>query len=166
MNNGKNVLAVCDLEAAYACNFVEYVHRKNSMPFDIQAFTGLESLKAFAAKQKIEILLISDKAMCEEVKTLNQHNRQFEVPCLEQELILTHYRRPMEGETCIFVTNAQILARINVGLRQGLSTVKIGMVMSQAGFQQVRVAGKRGYRVVELTGDEIYRNQQAMGRFV
>ena len=51
-------------------------------------------------------------------------------------------------------------------LRQGLSTVKIGMVMSQAGFQQVRVAGKRGYRVVELTGDEIYRNQQAMGRFV
>ena len=71
MNNGKNVLAVCDLEAAYACNFVEYVHRKNSMPFDIQAFTGLESLKAFAAQQKIEILLISDKAMCEEVKTLN-----------------------------------------------------------------------------------------------
>ena len=102
----------------------------------------------------------------EEVKTLNRHNRQFEVPCLEQELILTYYRRPMEGETCIFVTNAQILARINVGLRQGLSTVKIGMVMSQAGFQQVRVAGKRGYRVVELTGDEIYRNQQAMGRFV
>ena len=99
------------------------------------------------------------------MKTLNRHNRQFEVPCLEQELILTHYRRPMEGETCIFVTNAQILARINVGLRQGLSTVKIGMVMSQAGFQQVRVAGKRGYRVVELTGDEIYRNQQAMGRF-
>ena len=50
MNNGKNVLAVFDLEAAYACNFVEYVHRKNSMPFDIQAFTGLESLKAFAGK--------------------------------------------------------------------------------------------------------------------
>ena len=101
----------------------------------------------------------------EEIRTLNGHNRQFEVPCLEQELILTHYRRPLEGEACIFVTNAQILARINVGLRQGLSTVKIGMVMSQAGFQQVRVAGKRGYRVVELTGDEIYRNQQAMGRF-
>ena len=102
----------------------------------------------------------------EEIRTLNLHNRQFEVPCLEQELILTHYRRPMEGEACIFVTNAQILARINVGLRHGLSPVKIGMVMSQEGFQQVRAGGKRGYRVVELTGDEIYRNQQAMGRFV
>lgn len=71
MNSGKNVLAVCDLEAAYACNFVEYVHRKNSMPFDIQAFTGLDSLKKFAEKQRIEILLISDKAMCEEVRTLD-----------------------------------------------------------------------------------------------
>ena len=102
----------------------------------------------------------------EEIRTLNGHNRQFEVPCLEQELILTHYRRPLEGEACIFVTNAQILARINAGLRHGLSPVKIGMVMSQEGFQQVRVGGKRGYRVIELTGDEIYRNQQAMGRFV
>ena len=101
----------------------------------------------------------------EEIRTLNGHNRQFEVPCLEQELILTHYRRPLEGEACIFVTNAQILARINAGLRHGLSPVKIGRVMSQEGFQQVRVGGKRGYRVVELTGDEIYRNQQAMGRF-
>ena len=63
------------------------------------------------------------------------------------------------------MTNAQILARINVGLRHGLSPVKIGMVMSQEGFQQVRAGGKRGYRVVELTSDEIYRNQQAMGRF-
>ena len=101
----------------------------------------------------------------DEIRALNQHNRHFEVPCLEQELILTHYRRPMEGETCIFVTNAQILARINAGLRHKLSPVKIGMVMTQEGFQQIRVSGKRGYRVVELTGDEIYRNQQAIGRF-
>ena len=102
----------------------------------------------------------------EEIRTLNLHNHQFEVPCLERELILTHYRRPMEGEACIFVTNAQILARINAGLRHGLSPVKIGMVMSQEGFQQVRTGSKRGYRVIELTGDEIYRNQQAMARFL
>ena len=71
MNNGKNILAVCDLEAAYACNFVEYIHRKNSIPFEIQAFTGIQHLKSFAAEQRIEILLISDKAMCEEVKQLD-----------------------------------------------------------------------------------------------
>lgn len=88
------------------------------------------------------------------------------MPCLEQELILTHYRRPLEGEECIFVTNAQILARINAGLRHKLNPVKIGMVMKQEGFKSVRAGGKRGYLVIELSGDEIYRNQQALGRYL
>lgn len=100
-----------------------------------------------------------------ETQALNEHNRHYEVPCAERELILTYYRRPMEGEKCIFLTNSQILGRINMGLRQPLSPVKIGMVMSQEGFELHRTGGKRGYRVVELTGDEIYRNQQAMERF-
>lgn len=100
----------------------------------------------------------------EEITALNRHNRNFEVPCLERELILTHYRRPTPGETAIFVTTAQILARINFGIRQKLSPVKIGLVMKQEGFESLRYGGKRGYRVVELNGDEIYRNQQTMGR--
>lgn len=71
MNQGKNILAVCDLEAAYACNFVEYMQRKNNIPFEVQAFTGIEHLKIFAEKHRIEILLISDKAMCDEIKNLD-----------------------------------------------------------------------------------------------
>lgn len=71
MNNGKSVLAVCDLEAAYACNFVEYIQRKNNIPFEVQAFTGISHLKEFASREKIEILLISDKAMCEEIKSFD-----------------------------------------------------------------------------------------------
>ena len=100
----------------------------------------------------------------EEIGMLNLHNKQFEVPCLEQEMILTHYRRPMKGEESIFVTNAQVLARINATLRQKLSPVKVGIIMKQEGFEPLRYGGKRGYRVVELTGDEIYRNQQTMGK--
>ncbi len=103
---------------------------------------------------------LEDEEMCQ----LNRHNKKFEVPCLEQELILTHYRRPMEGEECLFVTVAQILARINAGLRQKLSPVKIGLIMRQEGFEPLRYGGKRGYRVVELNGDQIYSNQRAMGR--
>lgn len=100
-----------------------------------------------------------------ETQALNEHNRHYEVPCAERELILTYFRHPMEGEKCIFLTNSQILGRINMGLRQPLSPVKIGMVMSQEGFELHRTGGKRGYRVVELTGDEIRRNLEAMGRF-
>lgn len=100
-----------------------------------------------------------------EVEALNLHNKHFEVPCLEHELILTHYRRPMPGERCMFITNSQILCRINSGVRQKLSPVKIGMVMKQEGFESMRAGGKRGYRVVELTGDEIQANLYALGRF-
>ena len=101
----------------------------------------------------------------EEMEELNRHNVHYEVPCLEEELILTHYRRPLPGEEGIFVTNTDILARINVGLREKLSSVKIGIVMKRIGFEPIRAAGKRGYRVVELTGDEIYRNRQALARY-
>ncbi len=100
-----------------------------------------------------------------EIEALNLHNKHFEVPCLEQELILTHYRRPMPGERCMFITNSQILCRINAGVRQKLSPVKIGMVLKQEGFESVRAGGKRGYRVVELTGEEIQANLYAMGRY-
>ena len=96
------------------------------------------------------------------------HNPQavpFEVSCMEVELIQAYYRRPLEGEEAIFVTNFQILQRINAGLRQKLSPVKIGIVMKRLGYELVRVAGKRGYRVVELKGEEIYRNQKAMARY-
>ena len=102
----------------------------------------------------------------EETEQLNKHNRQFETPCLEQELILTHYRRPLPGEESLFVTNAQILACINAGIRQKLSPVKIGIVMHREGFEPLRAGGKRGYRVVELSGEEIRRNQRATARYV
>ena len=96
-----------------------------------------------------------------ETEALNRHNRHFEVPCLERELILTYYERPMPGATnAAFLTVAQILARINAGIRQKLSPVKVGMVMRQEGFEPMRVGGKRGYRVIELTGEQIEQRKR------
>ena len=97
---------------------------------------------------------------------LNLHNKHFEVPCLEKELILTYYERPMpEATNAIFVTNAQILARINAGLKQKLSPSKIGIIMRQEGFEPIRSGGKRGYRVIELSEEAIYRKRMALARF-
>jgi len=67
----KNILAVCDMEESYAYNFVEYINQKRSMPFEVQAFTNVEKLAEFCQESRIEILLISDKAMKEEIKSLN-----------------------------------------------------------------------------------------------
>ena len=62
---------------------------------------------------------------------MNLHNRYFEVPCLERELVQVYYRRPIPGEECMFLTNAQILGHINIGIRQPLSPTRLGLVMKQ-----------------------------------
>lgn len=66
----KNIFALCDLEISYAHNFMEYLNQKRNIPFEIQAFTSPRHLCDYAATHPIEILLISDKAMCQEVKGL------------------------------------------------------------------------------------------------
>ena len=67
----KNIFAVCDLEADYARNFMDYLNRKNNIPFEIQAFTTVEGLLAYGKTTHIELLLISGKAMCKEVRDMD-----------------------------------------------------------------------------------------------
>lgn len=67
----KSILAICDLEEAYACNLTEYMNQRKNTPFEVQAFTNLKSLSEFAENNHIELLLISTEAMCEGVKQLD-----------------------------------------------------------------------------------------------
>ena len=83
-------------------------------------------------------------------KLVNLHNRNFEVPSMERELIQAYYRCPLPSEEGTFVSTTDILSRINSAVKHYLSPVKIGLVMKQAGFELTRSNGKRGYRVVEL----------------
>lgn len=66
----KSVFAVCDLDASYACSLMDYLNGKKTTPFEVQAFTNVESLQAYAQKNAIEILLISTRAMCDEIRNL------------------------------------------------------------------------------------------------
>lgn len=66
----KSIFAVCDLDASYACNLMEYLKEKRSTPFEVQAFTNVESLQNFTKNHEIEILLISTRAMCNEIRDL------------------------------------------------------------------------------------------------
>lgn len=67
----KNILAICDLEAPYAYNFMEYMSKKKNIPFEIQAFTSAEHLISYTKEHAVNILLISDKAMTAEVEELD-----------------------------------------------------------------------------------------------
>lgn len=66
----KAVFAVCDPEKEYAHNFMEYLNQKQSHPYEIQAFSSVETLMEYGRKHEIEILLISDKAMCPQIQEL------------------------------------------------------------------------------------------------
>lgn len=66
----KRILAICDLEVLYACNFMQYMSMKKTIPFEVQAFTDTQKLMEAAEKEKIEILLISDKAMNPKIREL------------------------------------------------------------------------------------------------
>lgn len=99
-----------------------------------------------------------------ETELLNNQNEAFEASNLEEELIRTHFRLPAPGERGIFATTAHILGSINYGLREPLSPTRVGLVMKKLGYKSVRHNGERGYRVVELTGDEIYDRRRLIAR--
>lgn len=66
----KSVFAVCDLDASYACSLMDYLNGKKTTPFEVQAFTNVESLQTYARENPIEVLLISTRAMCSEIRDL------------------------------------------------------------------------------------------------
>ncbi len=66
----KSIFAICDPEAAYACSLAEYVNEKKLTPFEAQAFTGEESLLAYAEKHEIELLLLSTQIKSSEARSL------------------------------------------------------------------------------------------------
>lgn len=95
-----------------------------------------------------------------EIIRLNRHNERFEVPNLEEELILTHYRKPKRGEQGIFVSTADILQRINALIKIPLSPTKIGIIMRKLQFEPVRNnKGSRGFRAIEFSLEEIAQNK-------
>ena len=54
----KSIFAVCDLDASYACNLMDYLNERRTTPFEVQAFTNISSLESFARENEIEILFM------------------------------------------------------------------------------------------------------------
>ena len=96
----------------------------------------------------------------EENAELEQHNRQFEEPCIEEELIRTYLRQPYGEETGEFLTATRIIELVGTLVRVSLSPKRIAMAMQRLGYEQRRVMNTRGWNVVILTGDQIKEQQR------
>ncbi len=67
----KKIFAVCDIEKEYALNLMNYLSQRHNIPFEIQVFTTVLSLGEYTKKNQVELLLISDRTMCREVREMN-----------------------------------------------------------------------------------------------
>ena len=98
----------------------------------------------------------------EEIVLLNSHNRKFEAPHLEQELVDLFFRKPLDHEHGEFMSVARALQIISSGISQKLSAVNVGRAFVDLGFKRVRTCTCRGFIVVSRTGDEIKEYQKTL----
>ena len=59
-----------DSEGSYAVNFMDYVSRRRTAPFEVHAFTNLDRLEDYLKKRRAEVLLISEKDLDDRVPEL------------------------------------------------------------------------------------------------
>ena len=98
----------------------------------------------------------------EEIKELNVHNRQFETPHLERELVALYFRVPKDGENGMFMTSARAIQIIGTGISQKLNPTRVGLAFNELGFQRVRYHGIRGYLVIQRTAEEMQAYQKGI----
>ena len=98
----------------------------------------------------------------EEIQELNCHNKQFETPRLEHELVDLYFRKPTDSELGEFMSVARALQLISNGISQKLSAVNVGRAFSDLGFKRVRTNSCRGFIVVCRTAEEIKAYQHRL----
>lgn len=98
----------------------------------------------------------------EEIQELNRHNKQFETPHLEHELVDLYFRKPTDSELGEFISVARALQIISNGISQKLSAVNVGRAFSDLGFKRVRTNSCRGFIVVCRTPEEIKAYQHRL----
>ena len=98
----------------------------------------------------------------DEIQRLNSHNRQFETPRLETELVDVYFRKPNEYETGEFMPVARAMQIIGGNTTQKLSPVMIGRAFTELGYECRRTNHSRGYIVVQRSGLEIKERMKDM----
>ena len=96
------------------------------------------------------------------IQRLTRHNRQFETPRLEAELVDIYFRKPAEHEQGEYMPVARALQIIGGSTTQKLSAVNIGRAFMDQGYKQLRRAYSRGYVVVQRDAQEIHTRLQMM----
>ncbi|MBR1801501.1 MAG: hypothetical protein IJ767_08460, partial [Bacteroidaceae bacterium] len=126
---------------------VESIRSPREQPFDYDAIYG----EAYA----LYLSGFNYWFSRQEIVRLSEHNRQFETPRLELELVQEYFRPPLEGERGEFLSIALALQIVSANISQKLSPVYMGRAFRELGFEQKVVRNVRGYVVVRYTPQEM-----------
>ena len=133
---------------------VESITSPREVPFD---YEGIYAQAYALYKQGFQFWF--SKA---EIERLAEHNRQFETPRLESELVDVYFRRPQGQEPGEYMPVSRALQIIGGNTVQQLSAVRLGRAFMEQGFRQVRQAHSRGYVVVRRSAEEIQAHLRGM----
>ena len=96
----------------------------------------------------------------EEILRLSEHNKQFETPRLENELVDMYFRCPNGNEIATFMPVAHALQIVGGSITQKLSVFSLGRAFKDLGFMQVVRKHVRGYLVIQRSPEEIKIRQR------
>ena len=133
---------------------VEHIDSPRDRPFN---YAGIYA-QAYALYQKGFCYWFS----AEEIQRLAAHNRQYETPRLEHELVQLYFRQPAGAESGVFMSVARAMQLVSANISQKLSPVYLGRALGELGFRRVKYQGQRGYIVVVRTSEEILAAQRTM----
>ena len=90
------------------------------------------------------------------------HNKQFEAPNLEQELVEVFFYPPADPTQGEFMPVSRALQVIGGYVTVKLSASVLGSAFTKQGFQSMRTKHSRGYIVIQRSGDEIKSRLQML----
>ena len=90
-----------------------------------------------------------------DIQRLAVHNRQFETPQIEQELVDVFFRKPLDKEVGEYIPVSRAMQVIGGSITQHINASRLGQAFSSQGFEFKRTSHSRGYIVVQRDAGEI-----------
>ena len=90
-----------------------------------------------------------------DIQRLAVHNRQFETPQIEQELVDVFFRKPLDKEVGEYMPVSRAMQVIGGSITQHINASRLGQAFMSQGFEFKRTSHSRGYIVVQRDAGEI-----------
>ena len=90
----------------------------------------------------------------EDYEEISQNNEQFREQAPEEELIMMHYRKPLEGDVILYMDATQIIDDLNLKIHHSGrlrldegTKIRIGRIVAKHKFERVKIGGCNCYKI-------------------